>query len=199
MLRAVRGFSLIELMVTLSVAALLMVAAIPALQSWIADARVRTAAEAFQNAARLAQGEALRRSRTSLLMLTKNAPTSDAVPAENGQRWVVRLLERGTDDGTDDSLLFVRGGAEAAQGGVTVQGEAVTCFNAFGQVAASAATNFDFDCEALSDSTAREYVFSHDGGRTLKVLISLGGQVRLCDAKKTFSDDHPDGCPSSSS
>ncbi|HJV68324.1 pilus assembly FimT family protein [Ideonella sp.] len=198
--RALRGFSLIELMVTLGVAALLLLAAVPAMQSWVADARVRTAAESFQNAARLAQGEAMRRSRTAVLVLTDSSPTLAATPAAGGQRWIVRLIERSVDDGAEDSL-FVRGGGEAAAGGVTVQGSALTCFNAFGQLTtlSSQATGLDAECEAPTSSTANEFVFSRDGGRSLKVLISRGGQVRLCDAQKTFSDDHPDGCPSAAS
>jgi type IV fimbrial biogenesis protein FimT len=198
--RGSRGFSLIELMVTLGVAALLLVVAVPAMQSWVADARVRTAAEAFQNAARLAQGESMRRSRTAVLMLTDGSPTLEATPAKDSQRWVVRLLERRIDDGVEDSL-FLRGGAEPAMGGVTVQGDALTCFNAFGQLTAlsSEATGLETECKTRSDGTAAEFVFSRDGGRTLKVLISRGGKVRLCDAQKAFSDAHPDGCPSTTS
>jgi len=198
-LRSLRGFSLIELMVTLGVAALLLLAAAPAMQSWVADARVRTAAEAFQNAARLAQAEAMRRSRTAVLMLTDSTPTLAAVPAADGQRWVVRVLERNIDDGVEDSM-FVRGGSEASAGEVTVQGDALTCFNAFGQLTTlTAQTTGLAACTAPTDSTANEFVFSRDGGRSLKVLISRGGQVRMCDAQKTFSDDHPDGCPSTAS
>jgi type IV fimbrial biogenesis protein FimT len=199
-LRCANGFSLIELMVTLAVLGIVLVAAVPALQGWVADARVRTAAEAFQNAARLAQGEAIRRSRTAVLMLTDAEPTIDADPAAGGQRWVVRLLERSVDDGNDTSL-FVRGGAEPAAGGVTVAGDALTCFNAFGQLTTltSQATGLDTGCSAPADTTASEFAFSRDGGRSLKVLIARGGQVRLCDAQKTFSDSDPDGCPAEDS
>lgn len=190
------GFSLIELMVTIAVLGVLLVAAVPALQGWVADARVRTAAEAFQNAVRVAQGEAIRRSRTAVLMLTDDEPALEAVPAEGGQRWVVRLLERSVDDGNGTSL-FVRGGAEPAAGGVTVQGDALTCFNAFGQLTTlkAAATGLEAGCTAPADATASEFVFSHEGGRTLKVLVARGGQVRLCDAQKTLSEDDLDGCP----
>jgi type IV fimbrial biogenesis protein FimT len=190
------GFSLIELMVTIAVMGVMLAAAAPVMQSWITDSRVRTAAEAFQNAARVAQGEAIRRSRTAVLMLTDSEPTLDAEPADGGQRWVVRLLERSIDDG-EDASLFVRGGAEPAAGEVTVQGDALTCFNAFGQLTTltSKATGLDAGCEAPADSAAREFAFTREGGRTLKVLIARGGQVRLCDADKTFSDSDPDGCP----
>ena len=31
--------------------------------------------------------------------------------------------------------------------------------------------------------------------RPLRVLVALGGQVRLCDPAKTLSNTNPDGCP----
>lgn len=196
-----RGFSLIELMVTLSVAALLMVAAVPAMQSWIANSKVRTAAEAFQNAARLSQAEAIRRSRTAVVALTNDAPGLDAKPTDDGQRWFVRVLERSTQDDGEDSL-YLRGGTEPEANGVTVVGDALTCFNALGQqtTIASGDTGLEVGCTKPADSSAdKAYVFSRDGARTLKVLIGLGGKVRLCDAEKTFSDSQPDGCPSDAS
>jgi type IV fimbrial biogenesis protein FimT len=193
-----QGFSLIELVVAITIVALLLLVAVPALQSWVADARVRTAAEAFQNAVRLAQAEAVKRSRTAVVMLTDSAPSLDAKPTANGSKWVVRLIERSTAD-DDEENLFVRGGGEASSGDVTIAGGiALICFNAFGQQAKldSEANGLGTDCKP-DDATAIS--FSRMGGRTLKVLVGLGGKVRLCDAEKTFSDSHPDGCPSTTS
>jgi type IV fimbrial biogenesis protein FimT len=199
--RGQRGFSLIELVISVTIVALLLLVAVPALQSWVSDARVRTAAESFQNAVRLAQAEAVKRSRTAVVMLTDGTPSIDAKPAQNGTRWVVRLLERSTTD-TEESSLFVRGGGEASSGDVTVSGQALVCFNAFGQqtTLSSSATGLGTACSAPDDSEdTTDFSFSRSGSRTLKVLISLGGKVRLCDAEKTFSDSHPDGCPSTTS
>jgi type IV fimbrial biogenesis protein FimT len=194
-----RGFSLIELAIAITIVALLLLVAVPAMQSWVADARVRTAAESFQNAVRLAQGEAVKRSRTAVVMLTDGTPSLDATPAANGTRWVVRLLERSTTDDEEEDL-FVRGGGEAASGDVTVSSNNVSliCFNAFGQQTTldKTASGVGAACSA-DDGTSVS--FSRGGGRTLKVLVSLGGKVRMCDAEKTFSDSHPDGCPSTAS
>jgi type IV fimbrial biogenesis protein FimT len=193
-----RGFSLIELVIAITIVALLLLVAVPALQSWVSDARVRTAAESFQNAVRLAQAEAIKRSRTAVVMLTDSTPSIDAKPTKNGKKWVVRLLERSTTD-DDEESLFVRGGGEASSGDVTVGGDiALICFNALGQQTdlAGAVNGLAVDCDK-SDSTAVS--FSRLGGRTLKVLVNLGGKVRMCDAEKTFSDSQPDGCPSTAS
>jgi type IV fimbrial biogenesis protein FimT len=196
-----RGFSLIELAISITIVSLILLVAVPAMQSWVADARVRTAAESFQNAVRLAQAEAVKRSRTAVVMLTDGTLSLDAKPASNGTKWVVRLLERSTTD-SEEQDLFVRGGGEASSGGVTVSGKSLVCFNAFGQQSTldSAATGLGTGCSAPADSdVTTDFSFSRTGGRTLKVLISLGGKVRLCDAEKTFSDSHPDGCPSTTS
>jgi len=190
-----RGFSLIELVIAITIVALLLLVAVPALQTWVSDARVRTAAESFQNAVRLAQSEAVKRSRTAVVMLTDSTPSIDAKPTKNGKKWVVRLLERSTTDDDEDSL-FVRGGGEASSGDVTVGGDiSLICFNALGQQTglSGTANGLSVDCDK-SDSTAVS--FSRISGRTLKVLVNLGGKVRLCDAEKTFSDSQPDGCPS---
>jgi type IV fimbrial biogenesis protein FimT len=197
-LRSRRGFSLVELVIAIAIVALLLLVAVPAMQSWVSDARVRTAAESFQNAVRLAQGEAVKRSRTAVVMLTDGDPVLDATPAKNGTKWVVRLLERTTTD-DDEESLFVRGGGEAASGEVTVGGDiSLICFNAFGQQTSltKAVNGLGADCTASDDNAVS---FSRTGGRTLKVLIGLGGKVRLCDAEKSFSDSHPDGCPSTES
>jgi type IV fimbrial biogenesis protein FimT len=193
-----RGFSLIELVIAITIVALLLLVAVPALQSWVSDARVRTAAESFQNAVRLAQSEAIKRSRTAVVMLTDSTPSIDAKPTKNGKKWVVRLLDRSTTD-DDEESLFVRGGGEASSGDVTVGGDiALICFSALGQQTdlTGAANGLAVDCDK-SDSTAVS--FSRLGGRTLKVLVNLGGKVRMCDAEKTFSDSQPDGCPSTAS
>jgi type IV fimbrial biogenesis protein FimT len=192
-----QGFSLIELVVAITIVALLLLVAVPAMQSWVADARVRTAAEAFQNAVRLAQAEAVKRSRTAVVMLTDSAPSLDATPSSNGTKWVVRLIERPTLDSEEEDL-FVRGGGEASSGDVTIGGgTSLICFNAFGQQTALAGSvnGLGADCNASDTAIS----FSRMGGRTLKVLVGLGGKVRLCDAEKTFSDSHPDGCPSTTS
>lgn len=195
---AARGFSLIELMVTLSVAAFLLTTAAPAVSSWIADSHVRSVADTLQNAVRLAQAEAIARSRPAVLALTTDAPALGTAPAANGPRWMVRLLGRDTDTEDDAAALFLRGGAEAATMGVSVTGPALVCFNGFGQqvTLASTATGLDTACTAPADAThPTTYALTHAGGsRTLQVQVGLGGQVRMCDPAKTLAADTPEGC-----
>jgi len=76
-----RGFSLIELMVTISVMALLLAAAVPSFGPWVANSRVRSTAESLQNGIRLAQTEAVRRNRQVAFTFTNETPSLTAAPA----------------------------------------------------------------------------------------------------------------------
>jgi type IV fimbrial biogenesis protein FimT len=186
------GFSLIEMMVTLTVAGILTAVAVPAASDWIANSRIRSVAETFQNGMRLAQAEAIRRSRPAVFALTAADPAVDATPSANGGRWFVRLLRRSGE--TTDDTLYLRGGTEGTASSVTVTGPALLCFNAFGQQISltATATGLGVACTAAG-ATPTEFSFARTGTtRPLKVQVDLGGQVRLCDPKK--SNSAPDGC-----
>lgn len=189
------GLTLIELMVTVALVALLLVLAMPSLGSWMADARVRSSADALQNALRLAQGEAIKRSRTSVLMLTTAKPDIDATPATNGSRWVVKMVARSTDTSAEAQALFVRGGAEPSSQNVTVNGPALLCFNAFGQPITLTATATGLGTICSNATMPIVYSLSATGAsHDMQVQVGLGGQVRMCNPAKSLSNAAPDGC-----
>jgi type IV fimbrial biogenesis protein FimT len=195
-----RGFTLIELLVVLALLSFLTALAVPAVSGWVANARVRAVAEATQNALRLAQAEAIRRSRSTGFALTSGTPGAGATPTSNGQRWWVQSLIRSSDASTEG--LFLRSGTEAASMNVTVTGPALVCFNSFGQqiTMKGAANGMNMTCTAPSkSSTLTTYIFSSaQTPKRLAVQLGLGGEVRLCDPDKTLSSTLTDGCRTSS-
>ena len=52
------GFTLVELMITVAILALLLIAGIPSFREWLRNTHIRTAAESIQNGLRYARGEA---------------------------------------------------------------------------------------------------------------------------------------------
>ena len=134
-----RGFSLIELVVTLSVFGVLLMTAVPALGSWVAGAQVRTVADGIQNGLRLAQVEAARRNRRVQFVLTDSDPLGSGpwTPSSTGRNWVILTVPVTTmidpETGVAEVAQRVQGATLAnVAAGVSLQGPATLSFNAFG-------------------------------------------------------------------
>jgi len=200
---ATAGFSLIELMVTLTVLAILLLAAVPALGTWIADSRVRSVAESLQNSLRFAQASAMEHNRRSVFALSNVTPSLTARPADNGSRWYARLLPLKDSDESDDvksdpaaPSRFLGGNSYAAQAGVSIKGPALLCFSPLGRQTslADTATGLSVGCTIADPATYTVSIAGNPSARQLKVQVDSGGRVRMCDPAKSLSKGAPDGC-----
>jgi type IV fimbrial biogenesis protein FimT len=200
---AVAGFSLIELMVAITVLGILLLAAMPALGTWVADARIRSVAESLQNTLRLAQASAMQNNRRSVFALTGVTPSLRARPVDNGSRWYARLLPLKDSDESDDPKVdpdapkrFLGGSSVAAQAGVTVTGQALLCFSPLGRQTslADTATGLSVACTAGEPATYTVTVAGNASARQLKVQVDAGGRVRMCDPARSLAKGQPDGC-----
>jgi type IV fimbrial biogenesis protein FimT len=191
LIRSQRGFSLIELMVTLTLLGILLAAAVPAFGTWTANSRVRSVAESIQNGLRLAQAEAVQRNRQTVFALTNATPAVGATLAANGSNWFIQTLPLMTGETGD----FVQGGTFAKQSGVTITGASLMCFNSIGRQVTNTATGLGADCTAPASATTPTAINVTKTGsdRSMRVQVSLGGQIRLCDPAKSISSQ-PDGC-----
>ncbi len=183
-----RGFTLVELMVAITVLAILFFLALPDFRTWIQNTRVRSVAEALQNGVRQAQAEAVRRNRTVVFFLTNAEPGIGAAAATNGVNWGMHTVPVLPDEDPE----FLRGGAFSdVAPGVTITGPAAICFNVAGQQAtivaqgcAAAVANYDVNGPlGMTDL------------RRLSINVTLGGRTRMCDRDKVLSATNPDGCP----
>ena len=187
-----RGFSLIELMVTLTLLGVLLAAAIPAFGTWTANARVKSVAESIQNGLRLAQTEAVRQNRQTVFALTNETPALGATLVADGSNWFIQTLPLVAGD----PVRFIQGGTFAKQSGVGVAGAALLCFNSTGRQVTNTATGLGFDCTAPAVATTpSEFNVTKTGSadRRLRVQVFLGGRIRMCDQDKNIATQ-PDGC-----
>ena len=190
-----RGFTLIELAVTLAVMAVLMALAMPAVFAWIANTRVRTVSDVLQNGLRQAQAEAVRRSRTAVFSLTNDtAPKTSLTATANGSNWSINFVASSTLD-TAGIATFVEAGVLTVAGaGVNISGPAAICFSPLGRLAANSSTGVAGATCSLASAPVYDITLA-SSDRPLRVVVSLGGQVHLCDPAKTLSSSTPDGCP----
>lgn len=184
--RALRGISVIELMVVVTVIGVMVMLAMPGIGNWISNSRVRSVGEELQNALRLAQSEAVNRSRTVAFVRTNAAPARNAAPAAAGRNWYVQVLPIDATEGAltaFQNASFVQGGTFTAQSNADVSGQEVVCFNAMGRVV-SATTGLSADCVAPSPPGNRwdyDITLAGRSDRPLRVQLFLGGRVRMCD------------------
>ncbi|MGM9516406.1 GspH/FimT family protein [Roseateles sp. DB2] len=193
----VRGYSLIELAVTLVVLALVLASVVPSAAEWMQDLRMRGVAESLKTGLDRARMEALKGNRTMSFWLVTDAkskvPGADCELSDMGMSWVVSVdspskacnAARST---TAKPRLAYR--SEVSQDGAQVTVEAVDAdgkkanqvtFNALGQV--------------QGVGMIRQVTVARIGGtgRTLLILVEPGGSVRTCDPKVSAGD--PRACP----
>lgn len=193
-----RGFTLIELVVTLSLFGILVAMSLPSFTGWIRNSQVRTVAEALQNGIRTAQVEAVRRNRQVVFALTNAVPPAPPVsltlaPATaNGKNWFVATVAPISDSA---DVAYVQGGALAdVASGVSISGPAAICFNSTGRLVANPAST-GISGAACSVSASTFDVNHPNADRPLRVIVQLGGQMRMCDPRRVLSAAAPDGCP----
>lgn len=160
------GFSLIELLIGITIMAILAGLAMPSFKTWLQNSQIRNAAEAIQNGLQRARAEAVGRNTDVELVLGA------------GSSWVVRVAggavieSRSSSEGSRDVTVTV-----------TPAGATTVTFNNFGGVKAANAdasapfTRIDLDSPLLAAADSQE----------LRVTIGLGGNVRMCDPNAPVS------------
>lgn len=197
--RRVSGFSLIELMVTISLIAALLTLGVPAFGKWAADAGTRGTAEQLATALRLAQTTAITHNRTTMFALTDAVPAYNAKAVANGSNWFISLQPSALSGETASSSDLIQAVTFARQNRVSLTGPAVVCFDALGQQVpvSDTLTGLSAPCKLPDGDSGGlfSYTVSRlDATRQFKVLVYRGGRIRMCDVAKKLADA-PDGCP----
>jgi len=200
MLIRARGFSLVELMVAISLLAVLIGLAMPGFMTWIRNTQVRTVAEALQSGTRLAQAEAVRRYRQVVFFRTNQSNCDTAATAEaDGAFWVVRTIVLVAED---VAAVVQCGNLSDVAANVAIGGPTAICFSSAGRQVAVANPGIGGTACTLDASGRSTFDVNKTGSartgqdRPLRVLIGLAGSVRMCDPAKALSATNPDGCPS---
>jgi len=186
-----KGLTLIELMIGLTIVALLGIFALPSYRAWIQSTQIRTAAESIQNGLQLARAEAVRRNRNVQLLLTDTDPVvanvGSAVPSVDGRNWIVRVHQ---PSGHYTAADFIQGRArsEGSSNATIAASQSSIVFLSLGRVSPGVDS-----AVTVTNPVGGNCVTAGGEMRCLRVLVSAGGQVRMCDPALSLGTN-PQGC-----
>lgn len=165
-----RGFSLIELMIAITVMAILMGLAVPSFKIWMQNSQIRNGAESIQNGLQRARAEAVAR----------NANIEFVLGVDSS--WVVKLV-----GGANIDARPANEGSKNVTRTVLPVGATTVTFNNFGGVVANAdasatLTQVDLDSPLIAAADSQN----------LRVTVGLGGNARMCDPN--VAAPNPRGC-----
>jgi len=206
--RRASGFTMIEMVVTMSIFAILVALGVPSMTTWIRNNKVRTVTDSLQTGLRLAQAESLRRSRQVVFALTNSTnPTVTPLPAvAGGTSWAIWTLP----SMAGETPQFIQSGVlsnasanvQVTSTNNTTNDVSTVCFNSVGRLVNNASANVTAitggdSCQQPSGAPpVLKFKFTMAGAdRPLQVNLGLGGQVHMCDPGVPISDAHPEGCP----
>lgn len=176
LLTAARGFSLIEILITVAIIGIVLALGMPAFNEWMRSTRIRGAADSLLSGIQLARTEAVRRNAPVFLQVNPNADelwrvgcvtvvaasaTTPACPDTIARR----LLTEGSLRESGSSIVSL-----------TSDGGNRLIFDQFGRrrtAAGNPANPADFGQLDVAHATA--------SARAQRILIDFGGAARMCD------------------
>jgi type IV fimbrial biogenesis protein FimT len=190
--RRSRGFNLIEVMVTVSVLALLLGFGAPAMSDWVHNTQMRSLAEALQNGMQKARAEAIRRNRPVTFWLVTPAvgvPDATCASSSSSGSWVVSLDNPAGKCHIAASDTVAPRAVETF--GSTWSGIDVAALTADGAASANSVTFNSFGQPLADTPPIGRINLTHQlsGARQLRVEVSSAGAIRLCDRGVTVAGD----------
>ncbi len=199
-----KGWTLVELLITMAIALGLLAAAAPDFSEWVQNSKIRTAAESIQNGLTVARTEAVHRNATAKFVSCGGAtgnPSWDVIAAASG-------VQTNVCNGATVADGWERVQFRSAQGGVNTPlsntPQTTIAFNGLGRQVSTtdpisgdatpvppvvvgvdvnnSANGTSCYCPAGTCNYPPEVTYAATGRlRCLRVSVSPGGQVRMCD------------------
>lgn len=196
---ACAGFSLVELMVGVSILAVLLALALPSFSDWVRNNQVRMTAESLREGLQLARSEAIRRNTRVRLQLV-NALDSTCALSTAGPYWVMNAGASVTPAGncgaavsqTVSPFVIQSSPVTSAIGKATVAasgGVAVVAFDAAGRQAPTTNPTTPVNLFRVDISSPAGTCLPGGNVRCLRVVVTANGEVRMCDPAQTAATD----------
>ena len=175
-----RGFTIIELMVGLTIVGVMIALGGPALGTFLQNSRLGTAAKSFYTGLQLARAEAVRLNLPVQFVVTDTPVDANiattAASSPSGRNWVVRYQ---TSASAPFQLVEAKSALEGGGGATSslqvLSSDASISFNGLGGTSSGNASSLDISNPGGGACTPAGPM------RCWRIVVSAGGQVRLCD------------------
>ena len=206
MSRRSRGFTIIEVMVVISIVAIVLAMVVPNFATMMQNSRLGSAAKSYLVGIQTARAEAIRRNLPVEFVTTDTTLTGDfansAVAANGGKGWVVRAPDvTASAAGTYvpvEAKAALEGSGQSATATVRMSGavtaptagafSGVLAFNGLGGTLNGETIVFDID-----NPTGGACAAASGPMRCQRIQVRPGGQVTLCDPAAAAGDSR--ACP----
>jgi type IV fimbrial biogenesis protein FimT len=189
------GVTLVELMIGLTIVAMVLFVAVPSFGIFLQNSQIRNAASSVLDGLQLARNEAIRRNSPVRFQFVSNLTSGCALSATS-LAWVVSQSNpTGACNAapSDDPLLgqpLIIQSRSASEGTsnarLTVAGGSTVVFTGLGRVQGAGITQIDVT------NTSGTCIYAdpaHGSMRCMRILVSSGGQSRMCDPQVTAAND----------
>ena len=204
-LQSTRGFTMVELLVTMAILALLLALGLPAMGTYLQNAKLGAATSSLYSAIQTARTEAIRRNARAQFVFT-DTPVSTInlgnalVPAVGGRNWVVRADLGGGNFASIDSKAGVEG-ESAAVPAIQMAGAAVVPTPAFDGTITFGPLGAPVDAIGnpatytidITNPLAGVCVTAAGTIRCRRITVQAGGQITACDPAAPAGDSR--WCP----
>jgi type IV fimbrial biogenesis protein FimT len=190
------GFTIVEIMVSVAILAVMMAVGIPAIGEWIQNRQVAAMAESIASGLRQGQSEAVQRNVTVDLVMTTASVSGVSNPStvtltaggltqsDTAPNWMLRV------SGGTTAADFIMG-KPAADGSPNARfsGPAGVSFSPLGRVSAQIAANGT----ATAPTGTLQFWVDNPLNQSTKrakrcIYLSTGGSVRICDPRAVSPD-----------
>lgn len=208
-----RGMTLVEIMITIVIIAILYAAAAPSFSEWVQNTRIRTAAESIQNGLSLAKSEAVHRNTTAqfvscggsswdVIVASSVAASSTVCSSSANPGWISMQSRYVQASSTTDLVDITQAALTVGFNGLGRQISVTNPIN--GATTPNPPTAIDINVSSSSTGTScfcpagtcgypGPISYSNTGKlRCLRISISPGGLVRMCDP--ALATNSPQGC-----